>query len=148
MKTSDTFIIGNHSRPGIIKPQSKVTMIQFITYKAYLRIIENADKNDIYLTGYDYQVKLKYAVWDLFQYIIHHYNPYAGIIYDDVGGLVRSELPKVPKRVAFEWAEIVRRAICEEFNIAYVGYTLKYELDGEFVRVITKKVMNSADDIS
>ncbi|QVW55659.1 hypothetical protein pEaSNUABM9_00063 [Erwinia phage pEa_SNUABM_9] len=122
-------------------------MIRFVTYKAYLRIIENAHANDVYLSGYDCQTTLKYVTWDLFQYLIHHFNPYAGINYDDVVTIVRVQFPAVPRHVAFEWAEIVRRAMCEEFNIAYKGYTLTYELDDEFVRVTTKKVMESADDL-
>lgn len=124
-----------------------MTMITFVTYKAYLRIIEKAHDDDILLTGNDCQNLLKYIVWDLFQYLIHHFNPYAGIDYEDIATIVKGTRPSTPKHVAFEWAVIVRKAMCEEFNIAYKGYTLSYELDGEFVKVTTKKVMESADDL-
>lgn len=122
-------------------------MIQFVTYKAYCRIIEKCRADDLYLSGYDCQNLLKLIIWDLFQYLIHHFNPYAGIDYGDVAVIVRVTRPDTPRHVAFEWAEIVRRTMCEEFNIAYKGYLLSYEIDGEFVRVTTKKVMDSADDL-
>lgn len=114
-------------------------MIQFVTYKAYLGILSS----DTPFTGYDVTVKLKDIIFDLLNYLLATYNEHGVWDSNAVYTIARCTRPDTTRAESNLWASIVRRALCEELGLPDKGYRLHYNVTGEFIRFIPRRVKSA-----
>lgn len=116
-------------------------MIKFVTYKAYVRILNE----DFDLSGYDVNTSLKDIILDLFEYLLASYNEHGTWDSRVVTTIARSFRPRTTQQEANTWARIVRQALCEELQLPPKGYRVYYRLTGEFIRFAPKRVYSYED---
>lgn len=109
-----------------------MTMIKFVTCKAYYRILAESEG----FSGYDSSVLIKDIIYDLFNYLLENFNPYGAWDANDVTLIVKATRPKTTAAEIARWATIVRQSICEELNVPAKGYRLWLNIQGDFIRFI------------